>query len=177
MGKNREAALSGVIKGKDVPAPRGPRCKRCYRPIRDHDHAPYCCLECREAEGEEYSQARLRALVLERDKGFCCECGTLCVALRAELDELKHQALMWPTFGLRVYEARVFQLVRLGFPRKDVEEGRTLWDTAHVKDRVRGGPNTLANVVTKCLACHGKETKAFAKARAQARKPKKWGRR
>jgi 5-methylcytosine-specific restriction endonuclease McrA len=162
-----------ILKGSQIKPPPWPRCSRCRRPIKPDVEAPegYCSLSCHEAEGEEYSQAKLRELVFERDKGVCADCGLDAIALRVELDGIVREAAR--THGLlNAFEARVHQLVRLGFPRGPIERGESLWQAAHVKARVENGPNDPKNCVTLCLGCHAKDTKALSKKRAASRKPR-----
>lgn len=172
--------MSLVKRGSDIPPIKGERCKRCFKPRKDPD-APegLCSISCLESGSEEVSQARLRALVLERDKGVCQEpgCGLDTVELRAELDEAAKVAgargpAVWSVELLKRYQARVHMLVRLGWPRGPVERGETLWECAHLKARVQGGQDDPKNVTTLCLVHHREDTNRLASKRADSRKTK-----
>lgn len=182
MTPEREKELVGLVKtGSQTPTPKGARCTRCQKVIREDGHNAFCSSDCAEAERVEVSQQRLRDLLFDRDHAVCAECGIDCEALRDELDALlaanraelaRAHAIQdfVDARALRRLSARVHQLVILGFPRKDVEDGKTLWNAAHVDARVKGGPTTLANAKTLCLACHRKDTNKLAGERASARK-------
>ena len=163
-----EDAYRAIRRGSETPQPKGPRCRRCYKLVKQDGHDGYCSSDCLKSESDEVSRAALRRAVFERDKGVCAACGMDCEALREEMRMLREDfpcSMRAPM----VYDARVHQLVRLGFPRRDVENGKSLWDCAHVKDRVRGGQNTLENARTLCLPHHAAETAELAGERAKRR--------
>jgi len=120
-----------------------------------------------EALQESTSQAKLRALVIERDKGICSSCGEDCIEGRALLDAL----LDMGAEGLN----QLYGLSRgrfKGFPKTALEtKGGTLWECAHLEARVLGGANRPDNATTLCLRCHAADTKALAKGRAFSRRP------
>lgn len=165
-----EPDLPPIMKGSEVRTPRGERCRRCAKVIARDGHDGHCSSDCAEAARVEVSQATLRRQVYLRDGGICSGCGLDAEKLRVELDGLKRDAPVVHN-GANRYYARVFQLVRLGFSRSDVEEGRSLWDLHHALERAAGGAHTLENSQTRCGACHSKETKRFAKSRSVKRRP------
>lgn len=172
-----QLAQKGLIHtGAETPAPRPKRCPRCSDSLkgREYDPAKGVCEKCWESANEERSQAALRAALLERDKGVCQEPGCPngdCLALENERDRLWSlaSAPYATTRQVNAWKVFVRRLSLAGFPKGDIEGRRTLWDAAHRKDRVRGGPDTIGNVTTKCLACHAMETASLAGDRAKAR--------
>lgn len=166
---------------KPLRAPAWPRCVRCSKPCkpsemeRDELGRPYCSGgRCGTAAVEEVSQGKLRREVFLRDGGICSACGLDAEKLRAEIDGLlldarAHAPTYWKS--TQVLEARVHQLVRLGFDKHAVESGDSLWEAHHVSARVSGGPSVLSNMETVCGACHSGLTRALAKKRAASRRP------
>lgn len=160
--------MTAIMKGSDIPPPKGARCARCMKPIKLGSFGGFCSSDCSEAEKQEVSQVRLRALVFDRDRGICASCGMDTEALRHEIFALRER--FQTDVAARILSARVHQLVRLGFPRGPIERGESLWACDHVREVAASGPSTLANAQTLCLGCHSKKTKGFAKRRAAARK-------
>ena len=161
----QQAAQSkGVVLGSSINTPQGSRCLNCLKVIKDEDAPPgYCCMDCRTAHLGELSDAKLRALVLVRDRGVCSDCGRDCLAIRDMADAFK-------AIGGHLWKAHVTLLDLSGFDPHAVMSGSALWEMAHIKARVQGGPNTIDNVRTACLPCHKKDTKDLSKKRAKARK-------
>lgn len=149
-----------IMRGSDVPVPAGPKCARCGKPIREDGHGGFCSADCALLAGAARSQAELRRRVEERDRGVCAECGFDAPAARLALDELK-------ATDVRLWKARVQGLVVLGFDRHALESGASLWEAAHRVARVRGGPDTLENCITLCLAHHHEDTAKLAGERAK----------
>lgn len=171
--KARDEAAEKIQRGaRGLRPPEGPRCKRCQKPLKAVAADGWCSSDCRQAEVEDVSQATLRKLVLERDKGVCSvpTCRLDCLELRAELDSLEKAAT--DLDAINRWQARVHQLTRLGFDKHAVESGEALWECDHVVEKARGGPSTLASCVTRCLPCHKAKTSSFASSRAAARKPR-----
>lgn len=160
-----------IQRGSSIQRPKGPQCKRCFKPIRreiiENQEAPegFCSISCGENQEDELSDKKLRELVLERDKGICSICKEDCLALRAHLDEFRK------VVSQAQWEARLRGLERVGFDRHAIESGAPLFEVDHYPPRVRGGRNTLEGARSLCLGCHKKATAGLAKERAAARRP------
>lgn len=170
--KARDEAARSVSKGSGLAVPSGARCSRCQKPLKPDASGGWCSSDCRQAEVEDVSQAKLRALVLERDRGVCSACGLDCLVLRAELDALRAAVDVGGYHEVKRWLARVHQLMRLGFDKHAVESGAALWECDHVVEKARGGPSTLEACTTRCLPCHKAKTSSFSTSRAQARNPR-----
>lgn len=167
------------------PVEKRPRCSNtsCRKPckpsesVQDGAGLTYCSTSCGTAKEDGLSQAALRDQVEERDNGQCARCPVNALVLREEIDQLKQAVEDCPTGGpmyRRVrgcYEARVAQLVHVGFDRHAIETGASLWEAAHVEARVLGGATHLSQAVSLCLSCHKADSKKLASSRAASRRP------
>lgn len=164
MTPDRKAELErlGVIKKGSQISPERAKCGRCLRMFEVGELYEGLCEKCTPIAKNEQSQSALRAIAFERDKGVCAECHEDTVAIREELDGLK-------TMNPKKFTTRVHYFARLGFERGALLNGDTLWNAAHLKARVEGGANDPSNIVTLCVRCHSKDTKALASRRANSR--------
>lgn len=175
-----DAARKKVLHASEIPEPTGDRCKRCTKPVREDGHAGYCSADCFRAAVKTISQAKLRTLVFERDKGVCALCGEDMGRLEAVLRELTSQALAASSMprsrendrlardaGRRLQSFQHGLVVRK-FDRDAVCNG-SLWEADHVNPRVKGGATTLENARTLCVPCHKKVTKDLARERRRPR--------
>lgn len=178
MTPDREAAAKKLMRyGSEVPNPTGARCSNCTKVIRDEDApAGFCSMDCMRAKGGEVSQSKLRDLVFQRDRGKCAgvlrngqKCPNDCEELAGLLDSIQ-------AAGRARYDAFVHTLVRAGFDRDAIESKGSLWEADHVNPRVKGGPTTLENARTLCLACHHDATRLLNQERSGARKRARFGR-
>lgn len=153
--------------GSEIPPIKGPRCRTCSKPIKDVDAPPgLCSAGCLDAADERLSHAAVRKLLVERDKGKCALCGQDTLRDRALADEAIQQG------GKALDDALRLLTVTGDYRRKDVLEGRDLWDFDHITPTVAGGKNTLKNARTLCRPCHEKVSAGFASKRADSRKTK-----
>lgn len=164
-----------VRKGSEIEPPKSERCKRCFKPIKEDGHAGMCSSDCAEASRQDLSQDRLRALVLERDKGICVLCKTDTLAIREDLDKLKRMADASAANDPRarqLWSSRVHFYLRMGYDRESLEGTRALWEADHRVPKAAGGASTLDQMRTLCIPDHRKVSGKFASSRAAARKPR-----
>lgn len=173
-------------------------CRKPCKPsesVQDGAGLTYCSTSCGIAKEDGLSQAALRVAVTLRDKGVCVLCGQDCHSLRCELDALRTMlcsscgACEYDAAGedgacscgdgdwfdcpkrARQFEARVHQLVRLGWDEHSITSGAALFEIDHTTPTVLGGASTVANARLLCRPCHKKATKGLAKSRAASRRP------
>lgn len=164
--------IEGVTVGSHVSVPQGARCERCSKPIGPEGYGKWCSSDCRQAASEEVSGAKLRAVVFERDKGFCKDCGLDTVELRAQFDLCIELAKKDPHHA-GAWAARLIVLDRDGWDRHAITTGAPLHEVDHDPPRVNGGTNNPALCVTRCLPCHKARTADQARSRAAARHPRR----
>lgn len=169
------ASLSPGLKiGSTVKAPR--RCANgdCLAIIKHDEDSPYCRTACQANAEEDASQKKLRALAFERDKGVCRFCSADTDKERAELEQMR-QWLANPTSREHAHFAKNrldFYRNQRGYLDAEIEGRKSLWEADHLKERARGGSNSIENIATACAPCHAQRTGDFSRIRKVARKPR-----
>lgn len=154
MSTTRRTA--GVYSRKRPLGPNGERiCYNCGGPLPKGK--PFnCSPKCSEEWRCKTSQAHLRFVIFQRDKGVCALCLADTVALKAEYDAIPKE-LYKPTVGRDDRECAVF--LRL----HGVPPGRAWsdwWDADHIVPVTEGGGECgLDNFRTLCIPCHKKVTR------------------
>lgn len=103
-------------------------------------------------------RSSLRAKVLARDRGVCCDCGLDTEALRLKTEALRKRSR-------ETFEAAWRALIEDGFQRY-----RPLWESEHQLALDEGGRDELENLRTRCRPCHKDKTAEQAARKATQRK-------
>jgi 5-methylcytosine-specific restriction protein A len=162
---------------------RGPRgfwnCRWCGKECEARQRT-FCSKECVHEWKCLNDVTYQRHLVLERDKGVCCECGRDCVA-----DQERYKTLKWTSYGSVYSDEKLAWVTPTPEQVKEalaaMEEIRaqygapphrtTFWDMDHILPVTEGGGECgLDNLRTLCIPCHRKATKELAARRAAERK-------
>lgn len=132
--------------------------------------------ECKPPKLEEFYILQgyndtIRKAVFRRDKGVCAGCGL-------DTAEAAERCSKWggdcsPKVQANANAARAEFMAR-GFPSPQYG-GKNWWEADHIIPVSMGGPNTLENFRTLCIACHRGETRRLAALRARARSGRVFG--
>ena len=129
--------------------------------------------------------AKLLAAVLARDKGKCAECGLDCRRIERKLRRMQDAVRRPGTVeGYDVLDVRInwlFQyrerLRKRGFDMGSkrarfaiLAPVKRLWQVHHVQERVIGGDDSVANLLTLCRPCHARETADLNHAQARGKR-------
>jgi 5-methylcytosine-specific restriction protein A len=168
--KNRTTPKAGFISHRSDRYPRGPNGRlicRCgcgmeVSPPRRTFFSDNCVHEWRLRSDPGY----LRAVVQQRDKGICTECGRDCEALYREVRELQRKS------DWKSYKEAIARLNQEGFSLDGYspQSGR-FWQADHIIPVAEGGGECgLDNLRTLCTPCHKKATAALRKRLAAAKR-------
>ncbi len=144
------------------PADKMPNGRRPCRWCHGEVAAPrrtFCSQECVDEFLSEKGYQHLLPRVQQRDNEVCVLCGLDTRIIKGFQGKLRsregHETMMHFLNGIGLNYYRRF------------------WEADHIVPRVRGGPNTLANLRTLCVPCHKAETKRLASERAAERRDAK----
>lgn len=160
--------------GSSVRPPR--RCANgaCLAVIKHDEESTYCRPECASNAEEDASQKQLRAQAFERDGGKCHYCRAETEKEREELEQMRDW-LATATSPDHVHFAKnrlAYYRDQRGYLDSEIAGEKSLWEAHHLKERSRGGPNSLSNIATACAPCHARLTGDFSRIRKVARKPR-----
>lgn len=166
--------------------PNGRRlCRECGAEVPPRRQS-YCSEPCADSWKEKWPSSQ-SAAVLQRDKGICESCGRDCMALLAELTELRAReaAERFPRLALDFYippsialnlPRFVARCDELQLPPHHRTLTRRLWEMDHRVPVVEGGGSCgLGNLRTLCWLCHRRATRELAARRAERRRAEKAG--
>ena len=122
---------------------------------------------------QDLPRTNKRLWVEQRDQGICaiCQCDTDKTRRMVELAKAHLQELM----GAHHYDSWRELIFMLGFePRR-----QSWWEADHIHPLSEGGKDTMGNLRTLCLACHGLVTAALLgrlakQNRLQRKQPKRF---
>lgn len=117
-----------------------PHCRMCHRPCPPR-RSTFCSTVCVHEYATFNRWGMIRALVSQRDRGVCSECGI-------DTRKAKH---LWR--AMRGHEMSVDPRVA-GWPGL----GRDWWEADHIVARKDGGRDRLENLRTLCVPCHKART-------------------
>lgn len=106
---------------------------------------------------QDLPRTNKRPWVEKRDHGICaiCQCDTEGMARRMMV---RANEFLQFFLGARGYESwRELHFI-LGF---NPIPGKTWWEADHIHALAEGGKDTMENLRTLCLSCHGSETAAL----------------